>query len=689
MRKLMNVLGVLMVLSMVLTACATATPTATVVAPAATEAAPAATEAAPAATEAAPAEVSLNPYMGSNKLDGNGIPADFFQDVHIRKAFAYCFDWDTVINDVYKGEAVQSFTLPLPGMPGYDTEAPHYTLDLDKCAEEFKLADVNKNGVAAGDDTGDVWDMGFRVQMLYNTGNTTRQVMAEILQANLAAVNEKFVVEILGLPWPAYLAAQRAHKIPIMTAGWLEDIHDPHNWYQPYTVGTYGARQNMPDDMKAAFKDLLIKGVGLTDPAQRTEVYKQLNQLYYDDVPGIPLVLVTQHAYEQTWVEGRVMNPIFSNVYYKTISKTDAAKDPTSIVMATSGDTDTLDPALAYDTASGEIIQNVYEGLVFYDGAKPSEFVPQLAESWTTSDDGKVWTFKIRQGVKFHEGGDLTPSDVAYTLQRGLLQGGYSSPQLLLAEPFLGIGNDDITMIVDGGASADDRETLMKNDPAKLKAACETVQKAIVADDAAGTVTMTLAQAWGPFLATLANGWGSIMDKEWVMEKGGWDGTCDTWQNFYGMTSADDPFSAIANGTGPFKLDHWTPGQETVLTKFDGYWGDPAKVNTVSIKIIPEFGTRFAMFQAGDADIIYVPVENRPQVDPMVGVMQVYDPTTLSYGPDQTVCAYDSSKLGVEAFTPCKDGEKPTWDMAQHPFRLHIGQPGLQQDVILFNFNIE
>ena len=36
-------------------------------------------------------EVSLNPYLGSNKLDGDGIPADFFQDVHIRKAFAYCF----------------------------------------------------------------------------------------------------------------------------------------------------------------------------------------------------------------------------------------------------------------------------------------------------------------------------------------------------------------------------------------------------------------------------------------------------------------------------------------------------------------------------------------------------------------------------------------------------------------------
>ena len=134
MRKLMQVLGVLMVLSMVLTACAA--PTAVATQPPAVVEQP--TEAAPveAPTEAAPAEeVVLNPYLGSNKLDGNGVPADFFADVHIRRAFAYCFDWDTVINDVYKGEAVQSKVLSLPGMPGFDPEAPFYSMDLDKCAE--------------------------------------------------------------------------------------------------------------------------------------------------------------------------------------------------------------------------------------------------------------------------------------------------------------------------------------------------------------------------------------------------------------------------------------------------------------------------------------------------------------------------------------------------------------------------
>ncbi|MCZ2128432.1 MAG: ABC transporter substrate-binding protein [Anaerolineales bacterium] len=361
------------------------------------------------------------------------------------------------------------------------------------------------------------------------------------------------------------------------------------------------------------------------------------------------------------------------------------SKDPTTFVVAQSEvGIDTFDPALAYDTASGEILQNVYETLVFYDGEATDKFVPQLAESWETSADGTVYTFKIRSGVKFHEGGDMTPSDVAYSFQRGLLQGGYSSPQWLLAEPFFGVGNDDITMLVDEGASADDRDALSANDSAKLVAACEKVQSAIVADDAAGTVTMTLAQPWGPFLATIAQSWGSIMDKEWVVKNGGWDGSCDTWQNFYGMTSADDPFSTIANGTGAFKIEKFANGEEIVLARNENYWREPAKLARVVLKQVPEWGTRFSMMQTGDADLATVPPANRSQMDELVGAFQTYDAATNTYGPTQEVCSYNASALGAEKFTACAAGEAGNGK----PFLLRIGRPGVAMDVLLFNWNI-
>jgi peptide/nickel transport system substrate-binding protein len=263
-----------------------------------------------------------NPYIGSGALDGNGIPADFFNDVHIRKGFSYSFDPDTYIADVLNGEGAISVSLPLPGMPGYDPNAAHYTLDLEAAAAEFQLADVDHDGVPAGEDPeGDVWTTGFRVQMLYNLGNTARQATAEILASNLATVNELFAVEVLGLPWPSYLAAQRALQIPIMSAGWLEDIHDPHNWYQPYTVGAYGARQGMPAELQDQFRVLLEAGVAETDPDARHQIYLEMNQLYYDLNPGLILPIATGHGFRQRWIEGLIANPIFPDIWYYTISK--------------------------------------------------------------------------------------------------------------------------------------------------------------------------------------------------------------------------------------------------------------------------------------------------------------------------------------------------------------------------------
>jgi ABC-type transport system substrate-binding protein len=680
MRKLLVLLSLLVIASMALAACGAPAP--------ATEE-PAMTEA-PVATEAPPEEPTgpTSPYLGSGQLDGNGIPTDFFNDVHIRRAFAYAFDWDIYINELYRGEAIQSLQLTLPGMPGFNADAPHFTFDLEQAAAEFQMADLDHDGIAAGEDPeGDVWTTGFRIQMLYNQGNTSRQNTAEILASNLAEVNELFVVEILGLPWPAYLTAQRAGQIPLMTAGWLEDIHDPHNWFQPYTVGAYGSRTNMPDDVKEQFRVLLEQGVAQIDPAERDATYKELTQLYYDQVAGVPIALVTQHGFEQKWVQGRVLNPIFPGDYYYPMSKSADAKTPTTFTNAVIGDIDTFDPALAYDTASAEIIQNVYETLVFYDGIKTDVFVPMLAESWEVSDDGTVWTFNIRQGVKFHEGGDLTPSDVAYSFQRGLLQGGYISPQWLLAEPFFGTGVDDISLVAGDGSAADDREAMAATDPAALVAACEKVKSAIVADDAAGTVTMTLAQSWGPFLPTIAQTWGAVMDMEWVVENGGWDGSCDTWQNHYAMTAAEDPFTNIMNGTGPFKLERRTAGQENVLVRNEEYWQEPAVLERVIFPVVEEFGTRFATLQAGDADIIDVDPADRAQVDPLVGEFSVFNLDTNEYGPAQQLCIFDSTKLGLERFAACAEGE--TAPAGDRPLRLYIGRPLLQQDAILYNWNIK
>ncbi len=324
-------------------------------------------------------------------------------------------------------------------------------------------------------------------------------------------------------------------------------------------------------------------------------------------------------------------------------SSTFKSKDPQTFVTVTFGSPDTLDPALDYENSGGHVLQNVYETLVFYKKDSISELVPVLASELPTTEnggisaDGLTYTFKMRQGVKFHQGGDLTASDVAYTFQRGLLAGGTISPQLLLFEPIMGTtNNNDIADLLDPDGSAklvDSRETMVKFDAGKLKDVCEQVKGAIQADDAAGTVTFKLAQPWGPFLVTLAGTWADIMDKEWVMANGGWDGDCATWQKHYAPTAAELnalKLGSAPNGTGPYKFDHWTPGEEVVLKANEDYWrkeplweGGPSgapKIKTVIIKDIAEFSTRYAMFMAGDADyILWGSPADYPQLDELVG----------------------------------------------------------------------
>ncbi|MCO6449209.1 MAG: ABC transporter substrate-binding protein [Caldilineales bacterium] len=314
------------------------------------------------------------------------------------------------------------------------------------------------------------------------------------------------------------------------------------------------------------------------------------------------------------------------------------APRPDTYTFATFGDVDTLDPNLAYDTASGTVLFNVMESLIFYNGEDATTFVPVLAkevpslENGLISEDGLTYIFNIREGVKFHEGGDLTPSDVAYTFQRGLLQSDPNGPQWLLIEPLLGYASGDVTEEIAEGAYAGDPDALKANaTPEELQMVCDKVMAAVVADDAAGTVTFSLAQPWGPFLATLVPYWGSIMDKEWALEQGAWDGTCETWVDHYAPGSENDELSEVVNGTGPYKLESWTPGEGWVLVANEDYWrpeGEPMweggpsgvpQIKRVVQQQVNEWGTRFAMLQAGDVEAAAVPAANRPQADEFVG----------------------------------------------------------------------
>lgn len=263
-----------------------------------------------------------NPFIGSGMLDGNGIPPDFFSDVHVRKAFNYCFDWDTYIQDATAGESIKSRGPIIPGMLGYEEDSPVYDFDLDKCAQEFQAATLKS------EDGQSVWDTGFYLQIAYNTGNTQRQTAAEILKQGLESVHPDglFSVAVVNLPWPSFLDARRNSRLPLYAAGWQEDYHDPSNWVQPYMdcqAGAYSRGQLMPEDQCAQWTDMMTEAITTGDAAAREPIYTQLQQGYYDFAPGIALDVQTGRNYKQQWVKGWYYNPLFPepNAWVYALSK--------------------------------------------------------------------------------------------------------------------------------------------------------------------------------------------------------------------------------------------------------------------------------------------------------------------------------------------------------------------------------
>jgi len=243
-----------------------------------------------------------NTDIGSGKLDGNGIPPDFFSNKDVRLGFAYSFDWDTFIRDAWLGEATKPRGPIIEGLPYLNPEQEVYYFDPKKAEEHFKKAW-----------NGEVWEKGFKLTVLYNTGNIPRQIAASIFKDNVEALNpEKFKIEVRPVEWPTYLDLLTAHKLTMFIIGWLADYPDPHNFIFTYihSSGDYAKFQSYGSPL---VDELVKRGIETVEPKERERIYKELQIIYYDDIPSIGLDQRLLRQYERDWVKGWYYNPMFPN----------------------------------------------------------------------------------------------------------------------------------------------------------------------------------------------------------------------------------------------------------------------------------------------------------------------------------------------------------------------------------------
>ncbi len=219
------------------------------------------------------------------------------------------------------------------------------------------------------------------------------------------------------------------------------------------------------------------------------------------------------------------------------------------------------------------IMSNVYENLLYWDD-KTLDVYPGLAQSYEVAPDGTAYTFKLRQGVKFHDGTEMDADAVAFSYSRVLDP---DNEYYKLGQPF---------PLMDFWYGAiDPKQTIVQNKY---------------------TVTLKLKQPFSPLEGYLAWPAASIVSPTAVKK--------------YGAAFRENPV-----GTGPFKFVSWDHNQKVTFNRFDNYWGDKASLDTLVFRPLVEEQTRYTELIAGNIDLAYdLPPDNLALVkaDPRVQYLE-------------------------------------------------------------------
>ena len=216
-----------------------------------------------------------------------------------------------------------------------------------------------------------------------------------------------------------------------------------------------------------------------------------------------------------------------------------------------------LGPAEVFEFSAAEYQAQVYDRLVTYPVDDVENLKGHVAESWTVSDDGLTFTFKIRDGIKFHSGNPLTAEDVAYSLQRVVALN--KSPGFILTQ--FGFSKDNMA------------DTIKASDP--------------------HTLVLKVDKPYAPtfVLYCLTAGVGSVVDAKLVKEH---EKAGDMGYEWLKTSSA---------GSGPFKLRAWKPKDNYALDGNESYWLGAPGFKRVIVRHVPEPATQRLLLEKGDIDI--------------------------------------------------------------------------------------
>lgn len=521
-----------------------------------------------------------------------------FADIRFRQALVAVFDYQTYIADILKyGGIVPNGPVP-KGMFGYNENSPpRYEYNLTK-AKELLSSVLADYGFSASNP--------LKITFYYNEGNTVREKACLLLASALQNLNVGIEATAQALAWPQYLAMVRQSKLPVFFLGWAPDFIDPDDYLVPFLHSERGTFPLRTSYKNTEVDNLIDLQSTILDPAERARVINQVCVMAYNDVPYLWEAQVEGIHFERSWIQGWFYNPAFPGFYYATISKAPGANNPDQIIVESIGEPDYLDPAVDYETAGGEVIQNVFETLFYYDGSDSSKVIPWLAESYEVLNNGTTYVIHLRKGIKFHDGTSFNATAVKYSLERAIIIADPDGPAWML-DVIKGAGHLMYDLIWKGTATWDDVEAWRAQKPIEI------------VDDY--TVKINLERPYAPLPSVLAYAVCSIVSPSYVEAHGGIEiGKHNEWVD-----------RNAAPGTGPYIFESWEAGTVTLRRNPD-YWGGPKagessggptnyvlgriqpKIERVILKTIPDANTRLTDLLSGACDFAAISRDHWPQL---------------------------------------------------------------------------
>lgn len=273
-------------------------------------------------------------YIGSGYFP-DGIPTNFFNNTHVRKAFAYAFNATEYSNEVWYGETYCRKNILAAGLypDYYNSSISGYDVSLANAKNELQQAMFGNTSV---------WNSGFTFTLVYPSSfwgyRTGFQIMVECEILRDFFGNLSFYDNRAGPPFSInvneqwdWMSRYPSNDMLIWDIGWLGDFAAPDNFVRPYmhSTGDFASFQNYTADngwtgAPYGNKDALIEEAltTLSESTRQTD-YQKLQQIFYNDCPCIPIPTPTGRLWCQYWVKGWYYNAMYPGLYIRSLWKAD------------------------------------------------------------------------------------------------------------------------------------------------------------------------------------------------------------------------------------------------------------------------------------------------------------------------------------------------------------------------------